>query len=245
MGYTRAPVVTITDAGGGGNAKGSITASGLSMGSLTATVGGSGGGGGTAGAILVNSNAALLTYGYVFGQRQLRVTRTSLAVPGVAHDRPALRLVHITDLHVGRNLSLDELRRFVALQLDAVVQESVLLFRGFEKEAIGQANRWSSQELVSNPRESIKSLEKSVVQNKSLLEEAGILSPEHLRVASSYMKLMVSQGFVIKEVPTPDPCPCFLSSPAAATLYVTSFTSLTLHFARMGGTLRIVCAALP
>jgi hypothetical protein len=142
-------------------------------------------------------------------------------------------------------LSDDELRHFVALQLDAVVQESVLLFRGFEKEAIAQANRWSSQELVSNPRELIKSIEKSVVQNKSLLEEAGILSPEHLRVASSYMKLMVSQGFVIKEVPTPDPCPCFLSSPAAATLYVTSFTSLTLHFTRMGGTLRIVCAALP
>lgn len=142
-------------------------------------------------------------------------------------------------------LSDDELRRFVALQLDAVVQESFLLFRGFEKEAIGQANRWSSQELVSNPRESIKSLEESVVQNKSLLEKAGILSPEHLSMASSYMKLMVSQGFVIKEVPTPEPCPCFLSSPGAATLYVTSFTSLTLHFTRKDGALRIVCAALP
>lgn len=50
-------------AGGGGNAKGSITAAGLSMGSLTATVGGSGGSGGTAGPISVTSNAALATTG--------------------------------------------------------------------------------------------------------------------------------------------------------------------------------------
>ena len=50
-------------AGGGGNAKGSITASGLSMGSLTATVGGRGGGGGTAGNVSVTSGGALATGG--------------------------------------------------------------------------------------------------------------------------------------------------------------------------------------
>lgn len=50
-------------AGGGGNAKGSITASGLSMGSLTATVGGRGGGGGTAGNVTVTSSGALATGG--------------------------------------------------------------------------------------------------------------------------------------------------------------------------------------
>ncbi len=50
-------------AGGGGNAKGSITASGLTMGSLTATVGGDGGGGGTAGKVTVNSNGAVGTGG--------------------------------------------------------------------------------------------------------------------------------------------------------------------------------------
>jgi uncharacterized protein len=61
----------------------------------------------------MGSVAALLTYGYVFGQRQLRVTRTSLALPGAAHTGSALRIVHITDLHVGRNLRLGELRRFV------------------------------------------------------------------------------------------------------------------------------------
>jgi hypothetical protein len=57
--------------------------------------------------------AVLLTYGYVFGQRQLRVTQTSLVLPGATQSGPVLRIVHITDLHVGRNLRLDELRRFV------------------------------------------------------------------------------------------------------------------------------------
>jgi uncharacterized protein len=59
--------------------------------------------------------AMFLSYGYVFGQRRLRVTRTSVALPGAAQNGSALRIVHITDLHVGRNLRLEELRRFVAI----------------------------------------------------------------------------------------------------------------------------------
>ncbi|WP_462328835.1 hypothetical protein [Thiohalocapsa halophila] len=50
-------------AGSGGNAKGTITASALSFGNLTATVGGSGGGGGSAGTVTVNSGAPLATSG--------------------------------------------------------------------------------------------------------------------------------------------------------------------------------------
>jgi hypothetical protein len=142
-------------------------------------------------------------------------------------------------------LSDDELRLFVALQLDVIVQQSFLLFGGIEEKAIAQANLQRPQTLISNPREFIKSLEQSVVQNKKLLEGTGFLNPEHLRMASSYMKLLISQGYLIKEVPTPEPCPCFLSSPAAATLYVTSFTSLDLHFTWKGGALQIACAALP
>jgi uncharacterized protein len=57
--------------------------------------------------------AMLLTYGYVFGQRRLRVSRTSLALPGAPPNDSALRIVHVTDLHVGRNLRPDELGRFV------------------------------------------------------------------------------------------------------------------------------------
>jgi hypothetical protein len=50
-------------AGGGGNAKGTITTSGVSMGNLSASVGGNGGAGGIAGTVAVTSNAALATTG--------------------------------------------------------------------------------------------------------------------------------------------------------------------------------------
>ena len=47
--------------GGGGSAKGSITASALSMGNLAATIGGSGGSGGKAGTVTVTSGGAIAT----------------------------------------------------------------------------------------------------------------------------------------------------------------------------------------
>jgi hypothetical protein len=146
-------------------------------------------------------------------------------------------------------LSDEELRHLVALQLDVVVQQTFLLFRGYEKEVMAQANRQRPQALVSNPREFIKLLEESVFQNRSLLQKAEFLSPDHLKVVSRYMRRLIGQSFVVKEVPKPDPCPCFMSSPADAALYVTSFGSisggLTLHFTRLGGSLRIACAAIP
>jgi len=146
-------------------------------------------------------------------------------------------------------LSDDELRRFVALQLDAVVQQAWLAVEGYVKEVADQAARHRPDALVANPREFVKLLEESISQNRSLLEKAGVLSPEHLKQASSYMKRMIGQGFLVKEISKPEPCPCFVSSPPDATLYVTSWGSPSggpaLHFTRMGGTLRIFCTALP
>jgi len=58
--------------------------------------------------------AALMAYGYVFGQRRLRVRRVVISLDRTPRTGAKLRIVHISDLHVGRNLRLDELRRFVA-----------------------------------------------------------------------------------------------------------------------------------
>jgi hypothetical protein len=146
-------------------------------------------------------------------------------------------------------LSDDELHHLVALHLDVVVQQTFLLLRGYEKEVMAQANRQRPEALVSNPRKFIKLLEESIAHNKSLLQKSEFLSPDHLKVSSRYMRRVIGQGFLIKEVSKPDPCPCFMSPPADAALYVTSFGSpsggLTLHFTRLGGSLRIVCAAIP
>ena len=146
-------------------------------------------------------------------------------------------------------LSDEELRRLFASQLDAIVQQALLIMGGYEKGFAALGNRLRPEALVSNPREFIKLLEESIAQNRSLLQKAEFLGPDRLKVASRYMQRVIGQGFIVKEVSKPDPCPCFMSAPADAELYVTSFGTLSgglaLHFTRLGGSLRIVCAALP
>jgi hypothetical protein len=146
-------------------------------------------------------------------------------------------------------LSDNELRRFVAAQLDVVVQQSLLIARGYVKEAMDQASRHRPQLLVSDPREFIKILEESVLQNRRVLAGSGILIPENLRRSSSYVKRILGQGFIVKEVSKPDPCPCFLSPGGSETLYVISLGSPSggpkIHFRRTDGRLQIACAAIP
>ncbi len=56
----------------------------------------------------------LLGYGYSFGQRELRVSRIELAVSGFAGVGGRLRVAQISDIHVGQNLTREQLRGFVA-----------------------------------------------------------------------------------------------------------------------------------
>jgi hypothetical protein len=146
-------------------------------------------------------------------------------------------------------LSDGELRRFVALTLDTLIQKSLLEIKGYAKKARDQAARQRPQTLASNPREAIKLAEEIVSQNRRLFEKTGILNPEHLKLTSGYMELLIGKGFVIKEVSQSNPCPCFHLSPENSALYVSSFGSpsggLSLHFNRVGEKLRIVCMGLP
>jgi predicted MPP superfamily phosphohydrolase len=57
--------------------------------------------------------ALACTYGYTIGQRQLRVTRLDLPLRNLAPAWDGFRIVQISDLHVGENLSAAELRGFV------------------------------------------------------------------------------------------------------------------------------------
>ncbi|MGH3579942.1 MAG: metallophosphoesterase [Candidatus Binatia bacterium] len=54
--------------------------------------------------------ALTMGYGYAVGQHQLRVTRTTLPLRGLG--RP-LRVAQISDIHVGQNLTMPQLQRFV------------------------------------------------------------------------------------------------------------------------------------
>ena len=68
--------------------------------------------------------ASLMLHGYTLGARALTVTRLEVPVPDLAPALDGLRIVHLSDLHVGQYLDLGELadhvRRVNALEPDVV-----------------------------------------------------------------------------------------------------------------------------
>ncbi len=57
--------------------------------------------------------AALFLFGYTAGRRRLAVTALRVDVPGLPEEFAGTRIVHLSDLHIGRYLGLEELRRHV------------------------------------------------------------------------------------------------------------------------------------
>ena len=57
--------------------------------------------------------AGLLFYGYTFGRRQLAVSHLEVPVRGLPSTLDGLRLVHLSDLHIGAHLDLAELGEHV------------------------------------------------------------------------------------------------------------------------------------
>ena len=160
-----------------------------------------------------------------------------------------------------KKLSDKDLRGFVALTLDLAVQQYWLAFEGLQQDL---EIRLEPQLLASNPKEYIKLLEKTVSQNRRLLEKDGDLAPSHIRLTSGYIKQTIGQSFIVKEVSGPQPCPCFLlpylgeryvsnkksemevmgNVPEDAKLYLIGISSLQLHFSDLDAFPRIVCIAL-
>ncbi|HVO22552.1 MAG TPA: metallophosphoesterase [Candidatus Margulisiibacteriota bacterium] len=68
--------------------------------------------------------AVAFTYGYTIGQRRLRITRLELPLRALPPALDGLRIVQISDIHLGDNLGTDQLERFVgrvnALQPDLI-----------------------------------------------------------------------------------------------------------------------------
>jgi hypothetical protein len=106
--------------------------------------------------------------------------------------------------------------------------------------------------------------EKSTSLNRRLLEKEGILTPEHLRLASDYMRQLLGPCNTVKEVAKPEMCPCFLlpysgeefiynraseqearnKIPSDAKLYSFQMANMNFHFVIEDTNIRIVCIAL-
>ena len=61
----------------------------------------------------VTGVAALLIYGYTLGHRKLAISRLQVPVRGLPPALAGLRIVQISDLHIGQHLGVDELREHV------------------------------------------------------------------------------------------------------------------------------------
>lgn len=76
-------------------------------------------------AALAGSVAGLLLWGFSFGQTRVARTRVPVAIPGLAPALDGLRVVQISDLHIGNGLQGDRLTRMVertnALRPDLIV----------------------------------------------------------------------------------------------------------------------------
>ena len=69
--------------------------------------------------------STLLLYGYLLGQKQLQISRVTLALSNWPPTSPPLNIVHLSDLHIGTNLTQQELQTFVqktnALDPDLII----------------------------------------------------------------------------------------------------------------------------
>jgi uncharacterized protein len=79
---------------------------------------------------LVNAGFAtvggLLFYGYTFGRRALTVSRLEVVVPGLPRALDGLRIVHLSDLHLGQYLDTAELAEHVA-RVNALAPDVICL----------------------------------------------------------------------------------------------------------------------
>ncbi len=68
----------------------------------------------------------LLIYGYLGGQRQLRVSRRELSLVHWPATSPGIKIAQISDLHIGTNLTTQELETYVQ-QVNALQPDLILL----------------------------------------------------------------------------------------------------------------------
>jgi len=159
-----------------------------------------------------------------------------------------------------KELSDKDLRLFIALTLDLAVQQNWLALEGLE---VDPDTRLQPKLLVSEPKDYIKILEKTVQKNRQSLEKKGALAPSHFRATCDYIQQMIGQSLIVKEVSRPEPCPCFLlpfsgegfisgdtselevmqNLPEDAKLYLFGIAGLRLHFSDVESYPRLVCIA--
>jgi hypothetical protein len=62
----------------------------------------------------VGTITTAFVYGYTRGQQQLQITRLTLSLPDWPEAWQGLKLLHLSDLHIGSNLSVSELQGYLA-----------------------------------------------------------------------------------------------------------------------------------
>jgi hypothetical protein len=132
-------------------------------------------------------------------------------------------------------LSNDQLRRFTALTMDAVVLQAWLTLNG-----LPAAGPWRPADVRADPVKVIKSLEKLCNDARSKLKKAGALSPERMSGERAYVRRMLGEGYLVREDPARDG----VRLAGANRMYAAALGVLYPHIVLQNGKIGIVAVDL-
>jgi len=96
-------------------------------------------------------------------------------------------------------LSNDQLRRFMALSMDALALGVWMNLNGLEA-----AGPWRPADVRKDPVRVIQSLEQLCDDERNKLKKAGALSPERVAADRAYVRRLLGEGYLVREYPSRD-----------------------------------------
>jgi hypothetical protein len=133
-------------------------------------------------------------------------------------------------------LSNEQLRRFMALTLDALALGAWMNLNGIEA-----ANPWRPGDVRQDPARVIKSLEQLCNDERNKLKNGGALSPDRLAANRAYIRRALGEGYLVREDPARDG----IRLSGRNRMYAAALGGLYPHIVLQKGSVRIVAVDLP
>ena len=133
-------------------------------------------------------------------------------------------------------LTNDQLRRFMALTLDALSLRAWMTLNG-----IAASDPWRPADVRQDPAGVIKSLDRLCNDERNKLKKAGALSPERLASGRAYVRRMLGEGYLVREDPARDG----VQLSGSVRMYAAAFGGTFPHVVLRSGSVRIVAVDLP
>jgi hypothetical protein len=133
------------------------------------------------------------------------------------------------------SLTNDQLRRFMALTLDALALDAWMHLNGLDADS-----PWRPADVRQDPAGVIQSLERLCNDERIKLKKAGALSPERLASDRAYVSRLLGKGYLVREDPARDG----IRLSGGDRMYAAAFGGLFPHIVLRNGSVRIVAVDL-